>query len=63
MSKWSGLGKPISQADAEQEQDRLSFERRPPSWATRQALARAEQHAPPVDTERVKAGRRPGRVG
>lgn len=60
MSKWSGLDKPISADDAEQERDRLSFERRPPSWATRQALAKADQLAPPIDQiERVKAGQRP----
>lgn len=67
MSKWSGLDKPISQADAEREPlaQRLSFERRPPSPATRAALAQAEQHAPPLpaaDLALVKARQRPRRA-
>jgi hypothetical protein len=61
-SKWHL--QPISQADADLEPlaERLSFERRPPSWATRQALAKADQHAPPIDVDRVRAGQRPRRA-
>jgi hypothetical protein len=55
---------PITARDAEREPfaERLSFERRLPSPATRAALAQAEQHAPPLlveDMQRVKAGQRP----
>lgn len=65
MSKWTGLDQPISAEDAEREQDRLSFERRLPSPATRAALARAQQHAPPLlatDLALVKARQRPRRA-
>jgi hypothetical protein len=66
-SKWRGLDRPISQVDAEREPpaQRLSFERRPPSWATRQALLRAEQHAPLLpasDLALVRARQRPRRA-
>lgn len=67
MSKWSGLDKPISQADADREPptQRLDFTRPPPSAATRAALAQAEQHAPPLpaaDLALVKARQRPRRA-
>lgn len=62
MAKWTGLERRITAEEAEAERDQL-FDRPPrrPSPATLAMLRKVS--APPVDTERVKAGRRPAQVG
>lgn len=62
MSKWTGLDKPITLADAESEPlaQRLSFERRTPSPETAAMLRKVEQpELLAADVAQMRAKRRP----
>jgi hypothetical protein len=64
MSTWHLPRITLADAENEPAHERLSFERRPPSPATREALRRAEQPSLLAeDVVLMQAKRRPGQVG